>query len=377
MKTPEKGSTTALSRAAHSMSLKDVSKHYGSVKAVDYVSLTVTHGEFLTFLGPSGSGKSTILNLIAGFDVPTSGEVLMDEHPITNLPPEKRNFGMVFQGYALFPHMTVYDNISFPLRMRRWSIRKIEERVKETLELVRLTGFESRKPRSLSGGQQQRVAIARALAFWPDILLLDEPLGALDRKLRAEVQIELKQVHRLFGMTFIYVTHDQEEALSLSDRIAIIRDGRLIQVGTPSELYERPVNRFVADFLGKANFIHGEVLGRSDEGFDLSANNVRFRQALAKGEALPQGRVLIAIRPEKISIMDHPPTDERMNRVHGSIVNFSYFGSTINIAVNIPEFGNFGNIECIIQAWENRVEPMPGRNVWLVWSPDAPVVVAD
>ena len=228
------------SSVAHSLVLRNLSKHYGRLAAVDDVSLSIPRGQFLTLLGPSGSGKTTLLMVIAGFVEPSAGEVVLDDRPITHVPPEKRNFGMVFQGYALFPHLTVLDNVAFPLRVRGIAKAEIGERVRTALDLVRLAHLRDRLPRQLSGGQQQRVALARALVFAPHVLLLDEPLSALDKKLRAELQWELKALHRRVGTTFIYVTHDQDEALSMSDQIAIIREGRLIQTGAPRSLYERP-----------------------------------------------------------------------------------------------------------------------------------------
>ncbi|MFL5334564.1 MAG: ABC transporter ATP-binding protein, partial [Geminicoccaceae bacterium] len=235
------------------MELRAISKRYGTFTAVDAVSLRVERGQFLTLLGPSGSGKTTILMAIAGFVAPSEGAVLLDGRDITALPPERRDFGMVFQGYALFPHMTVAENVAFPLRVRGLSRAGRDAKVRAALDLVQLARFAERRPAQLSGGQQQRVALARALVFDPDLLLLDEPLSALDKKLRAELQEELKALHRRVGRTFVNVTHDQEEALSLSDQVAILNHGRLVQVGPPEVLYERPRTRFVADFLGKSN----------------------------------------------------------------------------------------------------------------------------
>jgi len=270
---------------AHNLALREVSKHYGSVAAVDRVSLDVPRGQFLTLLGPSGSGKTTLLMIIAGFVEPTAGEVLVDGARITPLPPEKRNFGMVFQGYALFPHLTVFDNVAFPLKVRGVSRAAAADRIRGALDLVKLAPLAERYPRQLSGGQQQRVALARALVFTPDILLLDEPLSALDKKLRAELQWELKQIHRRVGTTFIYVTHDQEEALSMSDEIAIIRDGRVVQAGPPRLLYERPATRFVADFLGKSNFITGRVVAHEGDWLVYEAGGSRYVQAARRGRS--------------------------------------------------------------------------------------------
>jgi putative spermidine/putrescine transport system ATP-binding protein len=362
--------------AAHSLTLRNVAKHYGPVRAVDDVTLTVPRGEFLTLLGPSGSGKTTILMMVAGFVAPTAGEILLDSRAITHLPPEKRNFGMVFQGYALFPHMSVFDNVAFPLTVRRRPAEEIRRRVAEVLELVRLGGLEARTPRQLSGGQQQRVALARALSFDPDILLLDEPLGALDRKLRTQVQVELKQVHRRVGTTFIYVTHDQEEALSLSDRVAIVRSGRVVQIGSPDELYERPATRFVADFLGESNFIKGTVAVLDPDGFSYRAGGGSFRQSAAAGPSsgLARGQpVLLALRPEKLALGETEP-EAATNRIAGTIAECTYLGSTIHVAVATEALGT---LAASIPAWRCGITPEAGRRVWVSWEPDASVVVDD
>ncbi len=235
--------------------LEAVSKRYGTVAAVDGVDLDVAQGEFVTILGPSGSGKTTLLSLIAGLNKPTSGRIFIGGRDVTEAPAQERNIGLVFQSYALFPHMTVLDNVLFPLGVRRIGGATARQQALEALSLVRLDGLQDRRPSQLSGGQQQRVALARAVVFKPDILLLDEPLGALDRKLREELQVELKQLQRTLGVTTLLVTHDQEEALSLSDRIMVLNHGRPQQVAAPTEAYLRPANRFVAEFLGIANFI--------------------------------------------------------------------------------------------------------------------------
>src|SRR6267142_912392 len=237
-----------------------VSKHYGRAIAVNNVSLDVFEGEFVTLLGPSGSGKTTMLMLIAGFEAPTSGEIRIRGASVVARPPEKRDIGMVFQSYALFPHMTVFDNVAFPLRTRRLAGPEVTQRVDEALAAVRMSGLDGRYPRQLSGGQQQRIALARALVYRPSLLLMDEPLGALDKKLREEMQSELKSLQRELGITTLYVTHDQQEALALSDRIAIMNGGDLVQVGAPLALYEHPATDFVAGFLGDVNLVDGVVV---------------------------------------------------------------------------------------------------------------------
>ena len=359
---------------SHALTVERVSKHYGPVRAVDDVSLTIGRGQFVTLLGPSGSGKTTLLMAIAGFVAPTAGQILLDEVPITPLPPEKRNFGMVFQGYALFPHMTVAENVGFPLRVRKVGRAEMDRRVAEALALVQLGHLADRLPKQLSGGQQQRVALARALVFEPSLLLLDEPLSALDKKLRAELQVELKDLHRRVGLTFIYVTHDQEEALSMSDSIAILRDGRLVQEGAPGALYERPATRFVADFLGKSNFLEGRVEAVGDDGFAYGVGPARFMQQGAPAGLAAGAPVLVALRPEKIEVMADPPADPSLNSVPGTIAAWSYFGAAFSLLVDTP----VGRMQAAIPAWRCPVEPAEGRAVHLAWGADASVrVVAD
>jgi putative spermidine/putrescine transport system ATP-binding protein len=368
---------------AHHLALRGLSKHYGPVVAVDGVSLDVRRGQFLTLLGPSGSGKTTILMAIAGFVEPTAGEILLDARSITHLPPEQRNFGMVFQGYALFPHLTVAANVAFPLTVRRTPAAEIAARVGEALDLVQLGSLRDRHPRQLSGGQQQRVALARALVFRPHLLLLDEPLSALDKKLRAELQWELKQVHRRVGTTFIYVTHDQDEALSMSDQIAIVREGRIVQAGPPRLLYEAPATRFVADFLGKSNFIAGKVEAVDGGRFTYAAGGDRYVQAAGAWGPRPGEPVLVALRPEKISvdaveggggIGASTSAETPANQVAGEIVTWNYHGTTWSLLVRTA---GLGDLVVTTAAWRSRIEPAAGRAVRLGWSADASVVVRD
>ena len=283
------------------LELLRVSKTFGPVIAVDGVSLTVAPGEFLTLLGPSGSGKTTTLMMIAGFESATAGEIMLDGRPLTRVPPYRRNLGMVFQHYALFPHMTVYDNVAFPLRTRGATRTETNQRVAEALDRVHLPGYGARFPAQLSGGQQQRVALARALAYRPPVLLMDEPLGALDKKLREQMQLEIKHIQRELQLTVIYVTHDQEEALTMSDRIVVMRHGRVVQLGPPEDLYERPADQFVADFIGQSNFLvvtvrsiqDGIATAVTDDGLDVSL----------VGEAGAEGtRVTLALRPERVRL---------------------------------------------------------------------------
>ena len=275
-----------------------VAKRYGPVHAVRDLSIRVSEGEFLTILGPSGSGKTTILSLVAGLVPPSAGRILIAGRDVTNLEPQQRRIGLVFQSYALFPHLDVYDNVAFPLAVRGRPKAEIEGKVMAALSRVRLDGLARRKPQQLSGGQQQRVALARAFVFEPDILLLDEPLGALDRKLREEVQVELKALQRDLGITTLLVTHDQEEALSLSDRIIVLDQGAMQQVGTPDEVYRRPANRFVAGFLGLANMLEGKV--ESGRGLRLGTGELVACATAGR----PDGQAAAAIvRPERVRFL--------------------------------------------------------------------------
>jgi spermidine/putrescine ABC transporter ATP-binding subunit len=283
------------------LALRGIVKRYGAVTAVDELSLEIAAGEFVSFLGPSGSGKTTLLMMLAGFIAPNAGEIELGSEDITRQPPYRRNIGMVYQNYALFPHMTVARNVAFPLRMRGMRRPAIAERVARALALVRLEGFDERLPNQLSGGQQQRVALARALVFEPPLLLLDEPLGALDKKLREELQIEIRQIQRAIGSTMIYVTHDQEEALGMSDRIVVMNHGRIEQVGPPDELYERPRTRFVADFLGAANFLPVEIVEAKASTRVRTPGGVAFEVPEVAGASIG-ARLTVALRPERIRL---------------------------------------------------------------------------
>jgi spermidine/putrescine ABC transporter ATP-binding subunit len=310
------------------LTLRNLVKVFGDVLAVDKVSLTIQHGEFLTLLGPSGSGKTTTLNMIAGFEIPTSGQILLESKDITTVAPNNRGIGMVFQNYALFPHMTVFDNIAFPLKMRKMTGNEIRTLVETTLQLVQLPGFERRYPNQLSGGQQQRIALARALVFRPPILLMDEPLGALDKKLRDHMRLEIKHLQESLDITVIYVTHDQEEALTMSDRIAIMNEGRIIQLETPMELYEFPADLFVADFIGESNFLEGRT-GETD-GDRMSVETKQGLKMWIKNQTglEPGKEVTVAIRPEKIQILPdgaEVPVDI-VNRFSGRVNEVVYVG---------------------------------------------------
>jgi spermidine/putrescine transport system ATP-binding protein len=317
------------------LELRHLSKWFGDFAAVDDLSLEIASGEFLTLLGASGSGKTTTLRMIAGFELPTSGDILMGGGPIAALPPFKRDINTVFQHYALFPHMSVRDNIAYGLRMRRVPAAEREERVSRSLEMVKLEQLGARSPRQLSGGQQQRVALARALVNRPRVLLLDEPLGALDLKLRKEMQLELKHLQTDLGITFVYVTHDQEEALTMSDRIVLMRQGRIAQIGTPRELYDRPASRYVADFIGDTNLLAGTVVESGDGVTTVRVGDVALR-GLSDGP-LPAGReAWLTVRPEVIRLIDGHAAPAAQNTVAGTVNDAVYAGSALRVHVTLP-----------------------------------------
>ncbi|MEO0426941.1 MAG: ABC transporter ATP-binding protein [Pseudomonadota bacterium] len=358
---------------AHAVALRGIVKRYGKLAAVDGVDLDIRRGSFLTILGPSGGGKTTVLMTIAGFTDPTKGQVLLDGMDITGLPPDKRNFGMVFQGYALFPHMTVADNLWFPLRVRGISRAAAKPKVEAALELVQLEALAARYPTQLSGGQQQRVALARALVFEPDLLLLDEPLSALDKKLRADLQWELKSLHQRLGTTFVYVTHDQDEALSMSDEIVIMNKGRIEQQGRPGDLYERPETRFVADFLGKSNFLEGRATGAADGRLTCEVGGMPLLTAAQHSRA-SGSPITIALRPEKIAIAPAGAPMETENSVEGHVTAFSYFGSNFQFRVAT---GSLGDLLVTTPAFGCAVEPAEGAAVVLGWNAEASILVRD
>jgi spermidine/putrescine ABC transporter ATP-binding subunit len=317
------------------LDLRRLSKWFGDFAAVDDLSIEIAAGEFLTLLGASGSGKTTTLRMIAGFERPTGGEILMTGQPIAALPPFKRDINTVFQHYALFPHMSVRDNIGYGLRMRGVPRAEREERVTRALAMVKLDQLGARAPRQLSGGQQQRVALARALVNRPRVLLLDEPLGALDLKLRKEMQLELKHLQTHLGITFVYVTHDQEEALTMSDRIVLMRQGRIAQVGTPRDLYDRPASRYVADFIGETNLIPGVVVESGGGRVALRVGEATLL-GTSDGTPAPGSEAWLTVRPESIDLADGGAAPAGGNLVTGTVREAVYAGSSLRVHVVLP-----------------------------------------
>ncbi|GAB3474192.1 ABC transporter ATP-binding protein [Nocardiopsis coralliicola] len=331
--------------------------------AVDGVDLAVRPGEFMTLLGPSGSGKTTTLNMVAGFEPVTAGRILLDGEDIARRPAHRRNLGMVFQSYALFPHMTAAENVAFPLRRRKVARAEAARRAAEALELVHLGGHGDRLPAQLSGGQQQRVALARAVVFRPRALLLDEPLGALDKKLRESLQLEIARLHSELGITFVFVTHDQEEALALSDRIAVFRDGRIEQVGTPGELYETPASRFVATFLGDSNLFRGRVAGGV-----LDTGSAQLRCAADDGPGA------LIVRPERMLLAEPAPGTEEAgwNRLSATVSDVVYQGAFRRVLLRFDD-GAQGQVR---DGTDGRAVA-PGDRVEVRWRAEAGVVVPD
>jgi len=343
------------------LELRRLRKTYDSTVAIDDVSLTLGRGEFLTLLGPSGSGKTTTLLTVAGLIEPTAGSILLDSRPIDALPPYRRDIGVVFQSYALFPHLTAARNVAFPLEMRGVPRADIDRRVARALMLVGLPDQAARYPRELSGGQQQRVALARAMVFEPKILLMDEPLGALDRKLREQMQLEIMRLHRELGISVVYVTHDQEEALVMSDRIAVFNRGRIEQIGPATELYEKPATRFVAGFLGESNFFPATVAEATHGYCRLNGGTLRLR---ARDSGLPVGtRAVVAVRPERMQIADGAgdPGDE--NGVTGMLSDVIYLGRSRRYVVRLGDGQEVSSYE---QVGSERVLG-PGTPVQLSW----------
>ncbi len=361
-------------RAINDVELLGVSKKYGTVRAVDNVDLRVGHGQFYSLLGPSGCGKTTTLRLIAGFEQPDEGRVLIADRDVAALPPYRRDVNTVFQHYALFPHMTVEENVAFGLREKKVAPTELKRRVGQALDMVRLGHLGGRSPRELSGGQQQRVALARALVNRPTVLLLDEPLGALDLKLRKEMQLELKALQQQVGITFVYVTHDQEEALTMSDRMAVMEDGRILQEGTPREIYEHPGTRFVADFIGLTNFFVGEVVAQENDRVLVQTVESLKVWCVSGERTTPGTPVTVAVRPEKIEIATSPPPSA-LNVWSGRVVAGTFLGEQTEYRVRV-DYGQ----DVVIRRQNlglNGTNPQvaPGALVYLSWPPDVSLLL--
>jgi spermidine/putrescine ABC transporter ATP-binding subunit len=318
------------------VTLTGIEKSYGGVGAVRGVSLDVAAGEFLTLLGPSGSGKTSTLMMIAGFETPSAGDIRIDGKSVVGVSPHKRNIGMVFQNYALFPHLTVLDNIGFPLKQRGVAKAERIRLANQALETVHLPGYGARYPRQLSGGQQQRVALARAIVFQPRLLLMDEPLGALDKQLRENMQLEMRRLHAELGITFIYVTHDQEEALTMSDRIAVMNDGRIAQLDRPEALYDRPASRFVASFLGESNFLPGIVHGFAGEDIIVGTGCGAMLRAVAPNRPNQGDSVTVSMRPERIRFAG-PDSPAGLNRMRATVTEAVFAGERCRYLLRTPD----------------------------------------
>jgi spermidine/putrescine ABC transporter ATP-binding subunit len=343
--------------------LQDVVKRFGHLEAVSRISLEIADGELFTLLGPSGCGKTTILRLIAGFYRPDEGAVFFGGRAVSGIPPYLRNIGMVFQNYALWPHMTIFQNVAYGLRLRKLPRDEIASKVRQTLQLVNLAGLEGRYPGQLSGGQQQRVALARALVLNPHVLLLDEPLSNLDAKVRLQVRAEIRTLQQRLGITTVYVTHDQEEALTLSDRIAVVDHGRLQQVGSPRELYERPENPFVADFIGINNLIAGAVCEDGERGGSLHVRTAVGTLGCIGREALAPGDdCMVVIRPETAAIADNDEAPDGINSIPGTVRFASYIGNTIRYDVEIVD-GLIFKVD-VQNPWGHEPFP-PGQAVFI------------
>lgn len=365
----------------YAVELQNVVKEFptpegGQVLAVNEVSMQIKNGEFFSMLGSSGCGKTTSLRMIAGFEWPTEGEILIAGIPQGHTPPFKRPVNTVFQSYALFQHMTVFQNVAFGLEMDHVEKSEIKDRVGKSLEMVQLTGMDKRFPKQLSGGQQQRVALARAIVKTPKVLLLDEPLGALDLKLRKEMQLELKALQQRLGITFVYVTHDQEEALTMSDRIAVMSFGKVLQMGTPVEIYERPNCKFVADFIGTSNFLHGTVRSISNGKANVFVQELDTEiMGLVTGNINVGDPAAVSIRPEKIRLSEQSAFNQ--NCFEGTVSSTTYIGSDTHVYVNVK-----GNR---IKVWEqNKISSLDpkayytvGQKVWLTLFPENTLIMAD
>ncbi|WP_048646979.1 ABC transporter ATP-binding protein [Nitratireductor soli] len=352
--------------------IDNVTKRFGDIVAVDRLDMKIMAGEFVTFLGPSGCGKSTTLRMLGGFETPDEGRIVLDGVDVTRQPPNRRNVNMVFQDYALFPHMTVGQNVAFGLELKGKSRPEIERRTDELLDFLQLSGFRDRTPDQLSGGQRQRVALARALAPDPKLLLLDEPLGALDAKLRGQVQIELKDIQKRTGKTFFFVTHDQEEALTMSDRIVVMNSGKVEQSGTPEDLYFRPASRFVAEFIGETNLIEGKVRGRDKGAIVIDWNGVDVRGAAHDHQPSEGDHVTASLRLE--NVICHPKKPASRTAIEGRVVSRLFKGSRTSLDIRIGE-----QEDAVIRAYMDagNATQIADDLLWISWEAERLAVLRD
>jgi putative spermidine/putrescine transport system ATP-binding protein len=349
--------------ASSYVEFRDVNKSYdGKTLAVRDLNCTVRQGEFLTFLGPSGSGKTTALMMLAGFEAPSSGDIVLNGRSLAHTPPHKRNMGVVFQNYALFPHMTVAENIAFPLTVRRMWKQGAKDKVERMLELVGLTGYGDRRVTQLSGGQQQRVALARALIFDPALVLMDEPLGALDKQLRERLQLEIKQIQKKLGVTVVYVTHDQSEALTMSDRIAVFNEGGIAQMASPEDLYERPESAFVAGFIGENNRMDGVLVSREGDACVVRTDDGLMVHALGVGKLAPSDRVTLSVRPEQVVL--RPEGEGNTNVFAARVEEMIYHGDHTRVRLRMPS-----GLELFAKDHRHAAAVSPGQTVPVGWSP--------
>jgi putative spermidine/putrescine transport system ATP-binding protein len=350
------------------VALHNVTKAYGDVVAVSDLSLAIEHGEFLALLGPSGCGKTTTLQMLAGFVEATSGDIRIDGKPMRGIPPHKRNIGVVFQSYALFPHLTVFDNVAFGLKMRDVERGQIAERVKRALDLVQLTSLDRRYPKELSGGQQQRVALARALVIEPSVLLLDEPLSNLDANLREQMRFEIREIQKRIGITTVFVTHDQNEAMAAADRLVVMSKGEIRQIGTAREIYETPTDLFVAGFIGQANLLHGKVTAVRAAEADIALENGGTVTARHDGNAKIGDSRSLALRPEDLELAAEEAGD--MNSVRGTVVRVNYLGASINAGVRA------GDADLIVSIPRGRGAVREGEQVFVRWPKSAGIMLS-
>lgn len=355
--------------------INNLSKHFGSVVAVDHVEITISGGEFFSLLGASGCGKTTLLRMLAGFESPTTGEIYIDDAPVSGVPPHKRPTNMVFQNYAIFPHLNVRRNIAYGLRAEKLNKAETDWRVDEVLEMVKLPGFGERGSNELSGGQRQRVALARALIRRPKVLLLDEPLGALDKKLREQMQLELRALQQSLGITFIFVTHDQEEAMTLSDRIAVMSQGKLLQIASPEEIYQRPVSVEVADFIGQMNFIDASVTDLKDGEAVLDTALGQIKAPASAAFIQKGANIVVAIRPEKLTLSKERRTNGQ-NAVQGVIKSAAYLGDRRHFYVSVQ--GCDKPLAVAAQDVQTSAGQSLNRDsaVWLSWADDAVILLS-